>query len=488
MDLVPPDLSSKILDLPTVNGIGTGCKWVNDQPTDEPAIVIFVSKKLPRQDVIRSFSATHVVPQEIDGIATDIIEVGQIYAQNFRSHMRPIKPGISCSHQKVTAGTIGGFFYDKDHQLVALSNCHVLANENNAKTGDLIFQPGSADARGGTAFHGWEHVTNHNYFATLKDFELIRSGANQDSAIAAVHPSVIEAGLIDFEYPQLGRSLAGFANPLVNSQVQKVGRTTGYTTGRIMAINAKFKIGFSMGPIEFVDCVVITSMSKSGDSGSLILDMNMNAVALLFAGSDRVTLANPIQNCIDKYGLSIPVFSQSEQSWKSVTSDGSITEDDGSYTIKSSKNAHNFITRSVDEFEAVEAKFELVGDCGNFCMPGISLVFDCGSTLKLAAQPKGNFGIWMNGQLVNEMGKFNREDFPLCRIAKSDAGYCAQFVSSVNDSWLTISCIPHYVLPNKVCRINVGKTNRAGLMPTERVEIVPCSTDSEVIVRSLHLT
>jgi hypothetical protein len=39
--------------------------------------------------------------------------------------------------------------------------------------------------------------------------------------------------------------------------------------------------------------------SQGGDSGSLIMDMDGRPVALLFAGSDVITLANPIGLVMD---------------------------------------------------------------------------------------------------------------------------------------------------------------------------------------------
>jgi hypothetical protein len=45
-----------------------------------------------------------------------------------------------------------------------------------------------------------------------------------------------------------------------------------------------------------VDQIVTSNISQGGDSGSLVLDENNNAVGLLFAGSDKATIFNRIQN------------------------------------------------------------------------------------------------------------------------------------------------------------------------------------------------
>ncbi len=64
----------------------------------------------------------------------------------YRRRVRPLRPGASIGHYKITAGTIGALAIEKrSDQVVVLSNNHVLANENNAKKGDAIVQAGIYD-------------------------------------------------------------------------------------------------------------------------------------------------------------------------------------------------------------------------------------------------------------------------------------------------------------------------------------------------------
>ena len=63
---------------------------------------------------------------------------------------RPLVIGCSIGHFKITAGTLGCFVKSRTSQkTMILSNNHVLANENKARAGDAILQPGNFD--GGTA-------------------------------------------------------------------------------------------------------------------------------------------------------------------------------------------------------------------------------------------------------------------------------------------------------------------------------------------------
>ncbi len=87
------------------------------------------------------------------------------------------------------------------------------------------------------------------------------------------------------------------ANVTVGTIVQKAGRTTNYTTGRITAINATVDVGYSGGKVaRFIDQIVTTNISAGGDSGSLVTTLDNVAVGLLFAGSSIATIVNQIEN------------------------------------------------------------------------------------------------------------------------------------------------------------------------------------------------
>ena len=48
----------------------------------------------------------------------------------------------------------------------------------------------------------------------------------------------------------------------------------------------------------FRNQILTTNISQGGDSGSLVLDMKKRAVGLLFAGSEAVTVLNPISEVL----------------------------------------------------------------------------------------------------------------------------------------------------------------------------------------------
>jgi hypothetical protein len=228
----------------------------------------------------------------------------------YRTRVRPLLPGASVGHYQITAGTIGALAMQrKTGRTVILSNNHVLANENAAKIGDAIIQPGDYD----------QGKRSQDLVAKLtKWVKLQPNNANLiDAAIATLQKS------LDFDplhYREIG-TLAGVrADPLLPGvTVAKVGRTTGTTRGRITATEVdNVVVDYDLGSLSFDDQIEIESMgsgafSAGGDSGSLILDESNRACALLFAGSETggangrgLTYASPIAAVLKKLAIELP--------------------------------------------------------------------------------------------------------------------------------------------------------------------------------------
>jgi hypothetical protein len=130
-----------------VVGVGIGFKD-NEQGelTDELALIAMVEQKQPRE----ALSVTDLVPKEIDGVKTDVQEVGVLRAHlnsGSRDTWRPvIPPGVTIGHYLVTAGTFGALVYDNvTGEPLILSNNHVLANSNGSLLDDDILQPAATD-------------------------------------------------------------------------------------------------------------------------------------------------------------------------------------------------------------------------------------------------------------------------------------------------------------------------------------------------------
>lgn len=211
---------------------------------------------------------------------------------------RPLVPGISVAHPAVTAGTLGGFVRRAGTDgLLVLSNNHVLAASDAATEGDPVLQPGPAD--GGTAA---------DRIGTLTAFQrFVGTGNLVDAAVATLDDGVAAdpAG-----YPG-GALLTQVLAPEdvdPDEAVEKVGRTTGHTRGRITAVEVDgVGVQYDEGVVHtFDDQIEIEGVSGSfsdgGDSGSVIWRSSDRApLGLLFAGSTEggsngggVTFANPL--------------------------------------------------------------------------------------------------------------------------------------------------------------------------------------------------
>lgn len=462
----------KLIAKQGVVGVGVGEKWVNGVPSDQPAIIIFVEKKRTKRGVAQKFSAADVVPDEIDGIPTDVIEVGKLVKQALTQRTRPIKPGFSCGHRDITCGTMGGFFLDGDGEPVILSNNHVLANENNAKEGDAIYQPGPYDTSGANLnFRGWnDPVIDLPYVATLKKFNALNKDGNRhDSAIAKIHPKLVANGLVDAIYPTTNRPLGGFGVFTSGMQVQKCGRTTGFTTGRVIGLNASFSITYDFGPAKFLDCAVITAMSKGGDSGSLITDMNMNALGLLFAGSPKVTLAHPIGPVVDYYGLKlwnptgmtgVDTLDFGDKTWQNITSGGQITNNGKTVMITAKANEFAYLESPVKDFNSVSVIVNTGSDSGATWGPGLTAVWPTG-TIKVNVRHGDKFGGYFNGTYNINIGQVKPDTDYALRIRRSTV---KTWIGEVRDGnrWYTVMELPMSIFPHPPISIRVGKNDLAG--------------------------
>jgi hypothetical protein len=334
-----------LLAKPNVNGVALGSKYTDGQDTGEQSIIVLVEQKLP-EDML---PADARVPSTVNKIPTDVQEVGVITAgqqlaqglapsqqlaqplapgvsrtdgavtvtEEGITHLlrpddvalaareqvgpfalvkrtRPAFGGVSVGHFKVTAGTLGTCCYDASAfpgipaRYYILSNNHVLANSNNASPGDPVLQPGVFD--GG--------IFPADVIARLSRFVPIRFiQAGQPVPVNFVDAAIAEGRFDDLDRRiyWTGHLRGIAAPPTVGLPVEKTGRTTNFTTGRVQNINATVNVNYGNGRVaRFARQILTTNMSAPGDSGSMICDLDERAVGLLFAGSPVVTVVNPI--------------------------------------------------------------------------------------------------------------------------------------------------------------------------------------------------
>lgn len=229
-----------------------------------------------------------------------------------------ISPGNSHS-----AGTLGALVVDGAGVIHGLSNNHVTGLCNHSQVGLPILAPGVLDVGPGGV-----NPFTLGFHKTVLDMAIGTQGnvdvsRNSDAAIFEIfqtaNVSSSQGGVYD--------TPTSIADPLDGMVVEKVGRTTGHTRGKIvgqelMPIEISYSaanFGFQ-GRILFENVWVIhgenVPFSQPGDSGSLIVQIDggglRHAVGLLFAGGtdslgpeNQRTFFLPIRPILEKLQVSL---------------------------------------------------------------------------------------------------------------------------------------------------------------------------------------
>jgi hypothetical protein len=204
--------------------------------------------------------------------------------------VRRLEIGASIAHYSVLAGSIG-FFARRitDSALGLVSNNHVLAAQDQGRNDDEILHPAPAD-----------HGKAPNDVIAYLDGNYPRLRTPQQT--------------VDCAFARLARDVAYTATQKLSStivfpekhlEVEKIGRTTRRTSGRIIAIDLDFiDVRYRFGYWPLFHQIEIESTSKTpfcghGDSGSLVFTRDREPVGLLFLGSRAgIGYANPIADVL----------------------------------------------------------------------------------------------------------------------------------------------------------------------------------------------
>jgi len=289
----------------------------NGKITEELCFRVYVTKKMPSS----ALKLGDIVPSEIAGTTTDVVEIGEMRAMEHTEKVRPLVAGISIGNWGITAGTLGWFF-EKDGEIALGSNAHVFA-EDATKEGSgekRVVQPGRYD--GGTledevGEYLWHQqlyggtsecalavgVTNFlngisSLFARRSRFRALAEDVNYiDFAVA--RPGV-EYQLSLYKAPDgaeprffkglgfAGSDLASYVckakhivntgwkpvdvewrEPAISETLWKIGRTSEYTEATITDDSVHGTVDYgNYNYIEFDDLILTTKLLDPGDSGS----------------------------------------------------------------------------------------------------------------------------------------------------------------------------------------------------------------------------
>jgi len=306
-----------LMKLANVNMIGVGWIYKDGKKTDKIGLIMNVEKKVD----LSALKSGDVVPKEIDGVETDVQEVGNLVKTSllpednlgnvkysaqgvdYRAKIKPMTTGYSQGNKTSTAGTTG-YFAERDGEIGTTSNAHVECSDPskpmNEQDSWLIMQPGPIDG-------GQEPER-----ATLKTFVQINANSSVnyvDSAWSLLKDQQ------DYELvvPEIGVCKAmDYSGPFIGEHIRKVGRTTGLTEEDVNQINVTATVDYGNFKATFKELVATPSMSSGGDSGSIGYVADNKMKYRLFAGSSAVTLFFRLSKEVSKLRLQ-PLFGGSPQ-------------------------------------------------------------------------------------------------------------------------------------------------------------------------------
>lgn len=212
----------------------------------------------------------------------------------YTRRVRPLQSGYSLG-ARGRVGSLGLVVVRRDGGIALLSSSHVLNHRPDGRAWP-IYQPALRDA--GT--HMRPIARSVCYVALSPD----RPNRSEGALAVLDDPAAASP-----EHP-LGR-LTGVAERLELGQTLiKVGRTTGVTRGRVIALDWQGLVRFRSGVAMFERQLLIEGeqpVSLHGDSGSVWLTEKLEVAALNFAGLDggRRSISTPIDRVLRRLDVEL---------------------------------------------------------------------------------------------------------------------------------------------------------------------------------------
>jgi hypothetical protein len=229
---------------------------------------------LMREEVAEAGRLAKQFPKQIGGVPVRVSYIGDLVPLTAGrvALQRPVTPGTSIAPAGSTwVGTLGAITTD-GKSYYALSNNHVLAFVDTLPMGTDILQPAAADGGLDADVIG----------QLVRTVPLLSGVPDVDCALVSLtveHRAVIDS---------LG-SVTTVAAPRIGSAVRKVGRTSGLTHGTIHNVGVILTVPYPTCDVVLTDQFIVlsegTPFSRGGDSGSMIVDEDRNAIGLVVAGS-----------------------------------------------------------------------------------------------------------------------------------------------------------------------------------------------------------
>jgi hypothetical protein len=307
--------------LPHVRSVGVGLRIRAGKPTGELAFRVYVDTKVSKA----ALSAGDLIPDNFEGIPTDVIEIGRAKKICWTKGTRPLVGGIEISDSpfenlSTQSGTLGCIVTTADGKMAALSCEHVLKHKMHIDM--RVYQPFFDECLGfqcnkiGQSIEGREDYFQHNGTSFWVDCAIgvLDSGIDRRFRLRRVIHKVVD-GPSDVPLPEgvkgivrvdgTGQIVAirdeagalvdttrikGTASALPGTLVWKVGNRTGLTAGLVEdplgtvgdedsdTDNHNVILVRPLAGYKFED---VQQFADHGDSGSMLVDLSNRVVGIV---------------------------------------------------------------------------------------------------------------------------------------------------------------------------------------------------------------
>ena len=306
-------VAPQLLALPGVTAVGLGSKEIDGQPTGELALKVFVIVKRPADKV----SAAELIPDEIDGLPTDVIQSGvrhlvadppgALVSENRdETRSRPLVGGRRIRRQDSGwSGTMGCFLVDPAHVGTAygLTNFHVLSVPDVpalAVGTSAVGQPTGTSSVTGCC---------NDLFGKYAGGEIADDG--RDEAAIKLDPGTQwQAEIVDIGIVTGSHAITLAEATPQNYKVRKRGARTLLTGGVVRSLNTSD--GHSdndivIAPNPNPDAGTRTVFfDYEGDSGSALVNSGSEVVGLIYARDDSGNgYAYAINHVLERLGAAM---------------------------------------------------------------------------------------------------------------------------------------------------------------------------------------
>jgi len=275
------------LNKANVIGVGLGYKIRHGFHNCEKCITVFVRKKFS----LNELSSQDIIPKDYMNIPTDVIECGLPRICSLRTKIRPALGGYSIGVEGLESGTMGCLVGDSNNDYILTCN-HVISGNLYENIDKYVLQP---SPKYGGKIH-------RDAIAKVYEFDEIFYNQDNNFTDSAIAITDREKAYIDIA---LIGPILGINNASIGQSVKKVGSTTELTNGVIRDRNVTMVINFLGRDVIFKNQITTSKMSELGDSGAVLLNKKKEALGLLMADTDNISIYNSIHSILSRLNVQI---------------------------------------------------------------------------------------------------------------------------------------------------------------------------------------